>query len=299
MTDLISITSGDLTARINPLGAELWSLTDASGGEWMTDADPAFWTGRAPLLFPIVGALNCGHYRLCGSAHELAKHGFARHSRFECVSVEHEAAEFRLTASEATRQAYPFAFVLDMSFRLEGWTLRMTAKVTNAGATDMPFSFGFHPAFAWPLPGDAAKADHRVTFAEAEPQPIRRIDPPSGLLLAEPQPTPVTGRELALDPALFEADALIWDALNSRSLTYGAEGGARLDIAFPDTPMLGIWQKPGANYICIEPWQGIADPVGYAGDFREKPGVVTLTPGESRSFRMDVTVRPAPSTSSG
>ena len=299
MTELIAITSDHLTARINPIGAELWSLTDGQGHEYMTDADPAFWTGHAPLLFPIVGALNGGHYRLCGSAHELAKHGFARNSRFDCIAAEPASASFRLTASEATHQAYPFPFALDVSFRLEGWTLHMTARVTNNGVIDMPFSFGFHPAFAWPLPGGAAKADHRVTFAEPEPQPIRRIDPPSGLLRPEPQSTPVIGRELAPDAALFEADALIWDNLNSRALRYGAPGGASLDIAFPDTPMLGIWQKPGAGYLCIEPWQGIADPQGFADDFRNKPGVVSLPPGEARGFRMDVTVQLAPATSSG
>ncbi len=293
MADLVSITSGDLTARINPLGAELWSLTDRQGREYMTDADPAFWTGRAPLLFPIVGVLNGGHYRLCGSAHELAKHGFARNRLFECVASDEGGVTFRLTSSEATRLAYPFAFQLGVAFRCEGWTLRMTATVSNHGETDMPFSFGFHPAFAWPLPGGAPKDAHRIIFAEDEPQPIRRIDPAGGLLLPDPQPTPVEGRAFTPGAALFEADALIWDRLNSRSLTFGAEGAAGLTIDFPDTPMLGIWQKPGANYLCIEPWQGIADPIGFAGDLRDKPGVVSLPPGRSRSFRMDVTVSPS------
>lgn len=289
---LISIASDDLTARINPLGAELWSLTDRQGREYMTDANPAFWTGHAPILFPIVGALNGGHYRLCGSAHELPKHGFARRSRFEEVGRTGGSAFFRLRGGPETHAVYPFAFTLDLAFSLDGWTLQMEARVTNEGVTDMPFSFGFHPAFAWPLPGGVAKEDHRIVFAEPEPQPIRRIDPPSGLLLPDPQPTPVEGRALTPDAALFEADALIWDKLNSRSLTFGAEGGASLSIAFPDTPMLGIWQKPGAHYLCIEPWQGIADPVGFASDFRDKPGVVRLPAGAERSFRMDVTVSP-------
>jgi galactose mutarotase-like enzyme len=292
MTDLISISSGDLTARINPLGAELWSLTDGAGREYMTDADPAFWTGRAPLLFPIVGALKDDRYRLGDAAYELPKHGFARRNRFACCAAESDAVLFRLTDKEATRAVYPFRFALDMSFLLEGWTLRMSATVENRGDEPMPFSFGFHPAFAWPLPGGAAKEAHRVTFAESEPQPIRRIDA-AGLVLPDPQPTPVDGRTLVPSAALFEADALIWDELHSRALTFDAPGGASLDITFPDMPMLGIWQKPGAAYICIEPWQGIADPLGYAGDFRDKPGVVTLPPGASRSVRMDVTVRPA------
>lgn len=292
MTELIAITSGDLTARINPLGAELWSLTDAQGREYMTDADPAYWTGHAPLLFPIVGALNGGRYRLDGEAFELPKHGFARQSLFDVLKVEADSARFAIFSGADTTFDYPFAFVLEMRFTITGRTLSMEAVVSNGEDRPMPFSFGFHPAFAWPLPGGAAKDAHRVTFAEPEPQAIRRIDPPTGLLLPDPQPTPVQGRVLVPSADLFEADALIWDALHSRALTYGAPGGAHLDIAFPDTPMLGIWQKPGAAYLCIEPWQGIADPVGYTGDVRDKPGVVTLAPGERRSFRMDVTVVP-------
>jgi galactose mutarotase-like enzyme len=180
-----------------------------------------------------------------------------------------------------------------MAFTLTGMTLEMVATVHNTGDAALPFSFGYHPAFAWPLPGGAAKSAHRVVFDQAEPQPIRQIEKASGLLLPDAIPTPVTGRELALDSELFRADALIWTELHSRSLSYGAQGGAWLDIAFPDTPMLGIWQVPGARYICIEPWQGHSDPVGYAGEFGDKPGVVTLLPDESRLFRMLVTLRAA------
>jgi galactose mutarotase-like enzyme len=290
MTDLVTIASAELTARINPLGAELWSLTDAAGREYMTDADPAFWTGHAPVLFPIVGALNGGCYLLGDQEYPLPKHGFARTSQFEPVAHLADEARFRLADCGATRAVYPFAFGLDLAFRIEGTTLHMTATVENPGEEPLPFSFGFHPAFAWPLPGGADKAAHRITFAQDEPQPIRRIDPASGLLLPQGQPSPVKGRVLTPAAARFEADALIWDGLTSRSLAYGAPGGPGLEIAFPDTPMLGVWQKPGANYLCIEPWQGIADPLGYAGDFRDKPGVVMLPPGEARSFRMDVTV---------
>ncbi len=291
--DVLSISSGPLTARINPQGAELWSLTDAGDREYMTDADPAFWTGHAPLLFPIVGALNGGRYRLGDATYELPRHGFARTRRFDVAERRADFARFRLTDDAETRAVYPFAFVLDMAFRLDGWTLRMTASVTNPGDTALPFSFGYHPAFAWPLPGGAAKDAHRIRFETAEPGPLRLLDAASGLVVPEPRATPVAGQEIAPDAALFAADALVWDELASRALTWGAPGGASLAVAFPDTPMLGLWQKPGAAYLCIEPWQGHADPQGYAGDFRDKPGVVSLPPGQTRRFRMDVTVRPA------
>ncbi|MET0589354.1 MAG: aldose 1-epimerase family protein [Novosphingobium sp.] len=290
MADFISIASDRLTARINPLGAELWSLTDTTGREYMTDADPAFWTGHAPLLFPIVGALNGGRYRLDGREYPMPKHGFARASHFTCVEASESRALFRLSDCKESRTVYPFSFELLMGFRLRDWTLEMEATVRNTGDTGLPFSFGFHPAFAWPLPG-ADKAAHRVTFAEPEPQPIRCIDA-DGLVLPEAKTSPVQERVIAPDASMFEADALIWDRLNSRALIFGAGEGPSLDIAFPDTPMLGIWQKPGANYLCIEPWQGIADPQGFDGDFRDKPGVITISPGSERSFRMDVTILP-------
>ncbi|EIZ80791.1 aldose 1-epimerase [Novosphingobium sp. Rr 2-17] len=288
--DLVTITSGDLTARINPLGAELWSLTDRRGREYMTDADPAFWTGHAPVLFPIVGCVNGNRYRYEGAEYELSKHGFARHSTFEVVDAQDDRATFRLTDSDATRAHYPFAFVLELHFRLEAACLHVEASVANPGEAALPFSFGFHPAFAWPLPGGAAKADHVVAFEQPEPQPIRRIEPASGLVLPEPFATPVEGHLLSPDASLFEADALIWDHLASRSVTFGTPGAGQLAIAFPDSPMLGIWQKPGAAYLCIEPWQGIADPLGFCGDLRDKPGIISLAPGEARGFRMDVAV---------
>ena len=290
--DAVTIASAGLVARIDPLGAELVSLTDADGSEWMTDADPAFWTGHAPLLFPIVGALAGDRYRLDDAEYAMPKHGFARRSRFDVVDLRADAVTFRLTDTPETRAAYPFAFVLDMAFRIEGMTLRMEATVGNPGPGELPFSFGFHPAFAWPLPGSAEQSAHRITFAQPEPQPVRRLDIATGLVLPDPQPTPVAGRGFTPDAALFEADALIWDHLDSRSLTFGVPGGPEIAVAMPDTPMLGIWQKPGARFLCIEPWQGIADPLGWTGDFRDKPGVVTLPPGASRAFRMDVTVQP-------
>lgn len=113
------------------------------------------------------------------------------------------------------------------------------------------------------------------------------------MLLAEPAPSPVVGRELPLDPALFALDAVVWTDMNSRALTYGASGGASLDVAFPDMPMLGLWQVPGAHYICIEPWQGHADPEGFAGEFVTKPGLVSLAPGDIHCLHLSITVNPS------
>lgn len=184
--DLVTIGSGELTARINPLGAELWSLTDAAGAEYMTDADPAFWSGHAPLLFPIVGALSGGTLRLDGREFSMRQHGFARRSMFAPVHVEGAEARFRLTDSPDTRAVYPFGFVLEVAYRIEGMTLHTEVSVSNPNAEALPFSFGFHPAFAWPLPGGFPKQDHKLVFEKAESPTLRQLTPNSGEL----SPTP-------------------------------------------------------------------------------------------------------------
>lgn len=291
--DLVTIAGEGLSARINPLGAELWSLTDAAGAEYMTDADPAFWSGHAPVLFPIVGALSGDTLRLDDREFSMPKHGFARRSAFAPVHVEGAEARFRLTDSPETRSVYPFGFVLEVAYRIEAMTLHTEVSVFNPNAEALPFSFGFHPAFAWPLPGGFPKQDHKLVFEKAESPTLRQLTPNSGELSPDSRPTPANSRELLLSEDLFRNDALIWDVFESKSLTYGVDSGTTLDLHFPDTTSMGVWQVPGARYICIEPWQGHADPAGFTGDFREKPGVVLLDPGATRTFRMDVTVRPA------
>jgi galactose mutarotase-like enzyme len=286
---MIEIASSQLIAHIDPFGAELQSLTDAQGREHMSSGDPAFWKGRAPLLFPIIGRLNGDTLSVDGKPYTLEKHGFARRSRFEIVSHDGSSATFRLTDSPATHAMFPFAFELEAHFALTESTLAMTMTVRNPGDVPLPASFGYHPAFAWPLPG-GDRAAHEIILECDEPAPLRRVTP-EGLIGPDPKLSPVTGNRFTLTDDLFADDALVWTDLNSRSLTYGVPDGPHLDIAFPDTPHLGIWTKPGAAFVCIEPWAGHADPEGYAGEFRDKPGVIEIAPGAARSFRMDVTVR--------
>ncbi len=287
--DWVSIASGDLTAQIDPLGAQLSLLRDGGGRDLLWNGDPAIWKGRAPVLFPIVGALAGGSYRLDSKVYRLPRHGFARDRRFEIIHSTGASAQFELTADEATLAVYPFRFSLQIQFALDGTTLAVTTRVRNLGDLPMPASFGYHPALRWPLPAGLERSRHFIEFECDEPAPVRRLDT-EGLLTPMPHPTPVSNRRLMLADSLFQDDVLIFDALRSRTLTYGADAGPRLRMSYPDTPYLGVWTKPGAPFICIEPWHGVADPQGFNGDFLAKPGVFMVPSGADRTFGMSMTL---------
>jgi galactose mutarotase-like enzyme len=284
-----SIASGDLTAQIDPLGAQLSLLRDGGGRDLLWNGDPAIWRGRAPVLFPIVGALAGGSYRLDSKVYRLPRHGFARDRRFEIIHSTGASAEFELAADEATLEVYPFRFSLQIKFALDGPTLAVTTRVRNSGDRPMPASFGYHPALRWPLPSGLERSRHFIEFECDEPAPVRRLDA-DGLLTPMSHPTPVSNRRLMLVDSLFQDDVIIFDALRSRTLTYGADAGPRLRMSYPDTPYLGVWTKPGAPFICIEPWHGVADPEGFCGDFDAKPGVFVVPTGADRTFQMSMTL---------
>lgn len=289
---LTSITSDRLSATVSSLGAELHSLADAQGHQLQWDGDPAVWSGRAPILFPVIGMLQGGSYRLGEQHYAMPKHGFARHSMFEIVEQASHAITLRLCASNATLAIYPFEFRLDIAFTLDDGTLDVKATIANRGDTSMPASFGFHPALRWPLPFGKPRAEHTIRFAGPELAPIRRIDR-SGFLSPTPRPTPVVGDTLALRDDLFVDDALIFDNLANRVVTYGAATGPRIEVRFDDFPILGVWSKPGADFICIEPWQGFSDPIGFSGDIRHKPGIVEVAPGAKLCLGMRIALLPA------
>ncbi|MDO8975179.1 aldose 1-epimerase family protein [Reyranella sp.] len=283
---VVSISTAALSAEISATGAELVRLQDRTGADLLWDGNPAVWNGRSPLLFPIVGEVTGNRLNVAGTAYEIGRHGFARTSTFALVGSDAASCTWRLESSEATRRQYPFEFRLDVTYRIEGATLHMEARVTNTGAAVMPASFGFHPALRWPLPYGTSREAHEIVFERDEPAPIRR--PVDGLLSAAQFTTPVRDRHLRLHDDLFEDGALVFDTLASRSVLYGEA----IRVDFPQMPHLGIWTKPGAGYVCIEPWQGHASPEGFDGELADKPGVIAIAPGAMQSFGMSISVSP-------
>ncbi|WP_419898344.1 aldose 1-epimerase family protein [Roseomonas sp. USHLN139] len=282
------ITAGPLAATIQAAGAELVSLRDRAGAEYLWQAGPA-WRRHAPLLFPIVGRLANDTLRHGGRSYRMTQHGFARDRRFAWVARAADRCRLRLVDDAESRALYPFAFQLEVEYRIEGGRLAVRSQIANTGKAPLPCSFGAHPAFRWPLVEGAPKDAHRLTFAQAETGPSLRLE--AGLL-GDPEPNPVSGRELALKEDLFARDALILPGIASRALRYAAPDGTALLMEWEGYTDLGLWSKPeGAGFLCIEPWSGMSSPRGWDGEFADKPGLLHIAPNARRDFTWTIEIK--------
>jgi galactose mutarotase-like enzyme len=244
------------------------------------------WTGRAPLLFPIVGALPNNTAVVDGKTFSMRQHGFARNKQFSVVVASLTECTFGLASDDETRRQFPFDFVLEATFVIEGTALRIGATVVNKSSRAMPVSFGFHPAFRWPLPYGGSRQDHEIRFERPESAPIRRLT--DGLLDLTASREMFEGSTMALDDAMFVPGALIFDQLQSRAVSFGVPGKPSIQIRFPNMPHLGVWTKPGAGFLCVEPWQGYAAPLKFAGELKDKPGGILLAANASTEFAIEI-----------
>lgn len=285
--DTYTLRSGGLTTTIKAHGAELCSLKDGTT-EFVWQAGPE-WPRHAPLLFPIVGRLARDELRHRGNTYRMTQHGFARDNRFAWAERSERRCALVLEDSETTRALYPFAFRLTVIYALDAAGLDLTLTIANTGKETLPASIGGHPAFKWPLQPGLAKESYALTFAEAEPSPVRRLD--GGLLRPATEPSPVKGTVLPLSESLFTDDAVIFDRIESHAVRYAASSGPWLKMSWRGFRELGVWSKPaGAPFLCIEPWRGYASPAGFDGEFSDKPGLMHIAAGaeEHLSYRIEV-----------
>lgn len=287
--DIHRLHAGAAEAVISAKGAELQALR-LGGRDLLWDAGP-LWPRHAPLLFPIVGRVKDDTLRHGGKAFPIPRHGFARDRDFTLLEGTATTCTAELRDDEATRATYPFPFLLRVAYTLTATSLRMDLALRNPGETPLPANLGLHPAFRWPLAPGLPKAAHRLVFEADEPGPLHRLDA-DGLLDPAPRPTPIQDRMLPLDEGLFREDALIFLEPRSRRLRFEAEGGPGLELRWEGFPHLGIWAKPapGPAFLCLEPWEGYADPAGWDGDITAKPGSFLVAPGATRRWNLTLSL---------
>jgi len=275
-----SISNDTITIEVAEKGAELQSLYNNKNGlQYMWEGDPAFWGKHSPVLFPIVGELKNKTYRYKGKAYQLSRHGFAREMDFKVSEQSATTLTLTIESNEHTLQLYPFPFAFSVAYALHENSIRITYQVINTGNEKMYFSVGGHPAFKIPLVQGITFEDYQLVFSEKESVGRWPISP-DGLIESTPLHLLRNEDTLPLRKELFANDAIVLKELKSRSISISsAKSKHGLTVNFENFPYLGIWETKGGDFVCIEPWCGIADSVNATGNLEEKEGINSLEPG--------------------
>lgn len=301
-----TLSNGILTIAVKEHGAELASLK-RGGHEYLWQADEAFWKRHSPVLFPIVGAVWQNEYRSHGNVYKLGQHGFARDMDFELVRQSETEIRYRLASSEATKAKYPYDFALEIGYKLEDNRVKVMWHVENTGCETMAFQIGAHPAFFWPmLSNDVIEqgVDAMMPLLEAEDGrgffcldaksktlPVSVITE-GGCVGAESEVNTDEEGYLPLNIHTFDNDALIFENSQVTKVTLcDCDRKPYLSLEFT-SPLVGLWSPPRkrAPFVCIEPWYGRTDKVGYDGAYEDKPWMQTLKPDEVFDVSYDIIV---------
>lgn len=283
------LQNAQLKISIDEKGAELKSAFHLQNGlEYMWSGDPAYWAKSSPVLFPIVGELKNKTYFYKGKSYSLPRHGFVRDKMFVVTEQSDSLITFSIESDESTLKVYPFHFIFSIVYTLNDDALQVTYRVKNTGDDEMLFSVGGHPAFKVPLIEGTKYDDYRLVFEKEENLdrwPISK----EGLIEKAPQHLLHQSKELPLSKELLKNDALVFKHLQSRFVKLVSDKTPHgLQFDFTGFPFLGIWAAPGADFVCIEPWQGIADSVDADQQLKHKEGIVVLTAGKEFKLSWNV-----------
>ena len=269
---MFTISNDHLSAMVSEMGAELQSLRDEqTAHEYLWQGDARWWGGRSPILFPIVGGLWNGCYRLDGHETKLQKHGFVRRQPWHCTLHEADRVRLEYDGSEADYALFPFRFNLAVTYMLEGRHLKAEFEVKNLDERDMYFQLGGHPALNLPGWNEEQEVDGYLLL-EGKPESVRRAGE-QGCLEPESHPVPLTADGLVpLSVATFAHEALIFDRQQIHAATLLDRDRHCVARVESTAPVWLFWSPQGVHtpFVCCEPWYGLCDPIGYNGSFADR-----------------------------
>lgn len=288
---MYSITNHIISIQVAPKGAELQNIFHEQNKlEYMWSGDPAYWAKKSPVLFPIVGELKNKKYSYDGKEYSLSRHGFARDMEFELTEQSDHSLTFSIANNEDTRKNYPFDFTFSVKYTLQENIVHISYIVKNTSSKELLFSVGGHPAFKVPLMQGTSFEDYHLLFEQTENTGICPLSS-DGLIEKTSTPLLANTNKLPLAKQLFAKDALVFKELQSTTISIVSDKTLHgLKVSFEGFPYMGIWSTKGANFVCIEPWCGIADPVDASGKLEEKEGIQKLGPAEvfEKTFSIEV-----------
>lgn len=290
-----TIQNNNIKISIKRHGAELSSLINLSTGEEMLwQGDPTYWKRQSPVLFPIVGSVWNNHFSYNGKTYEMSQHGFARDMDFTLIKKTDTSVLFQLQSDEKTKIQYPADFILQIGYEIQDNTIKVIWNVINTGNDTMHFQIGAHPAFYYKdfnpektiqgyfslLPIERHYKLSTITEKGCLGNDIKNIP------YEIPSIIPIT-------KDTFNNDALIMEDSQTGNITLlDSNRQPYLQLTF-DAPVVGLWSpvKNGyAPFVCIEPWFGRCDKVGYDGDFSNRDWVLHLKSNESFKTSYNITI---------
>ena len=273
---MITIQNDKLRATFNNLGAELVSLINIeTGKEIMWSGNPDFWSGISPVLFPIIGALKNEQYIFDDQTYELPRHGFARRRIFAVKESSENEVVFELTSDEESLKIYPFQFSLEIKYTLAANKLTVDYLVKNLSQKQMYFSLGAHPGFAIDTENGLNYNDYEIAFSNDDELQIHPLA--DNLISNQTKTIDLENKVLPLSYELFSKDALVMTNMRSKELILrNNKNHHKLIFTFSNFPYFGIWAAKNADFVCLEPWQGIADLENHNQQLTEKFGILRL-----------------------
>lgn len=289
---MVELKNDYISIRVSEKGAELQSIQDKNGKEYLWQADPKYWSRHSPILFPIVCSVNDETYRVEGKEYHLPRHGFARDAQFKLIYQSERKVTFALESSEETRKVYPYDFTLSVSYILDDNKIGVIWHVHNDDTREIHFQIGGHPAFNIPgmKAGDSQSGRIRLDNTELM-DALHSYGDGSHEMNEVPFVEAENGMMEFSDNTWRNDSIKIHKSQLHRAELLGIDGEAEVTVDFR-TPVVAFWSPYGkqAPFVCIEPWYGIGDPRGFNGEFKDKPLMNHLLPGASFMSKYEITI---------
>ena len=270
-----------LQVIISDSGAELMSIRSTGGTEYLWQGDPAYWSDRAPNIFPYVARLTDGCYTYRGNTYKLPIHGFAPTAKFTVTESEKNAVTFTLESNPEFYKMYPFLFRFSIRYRLEESTLHTELKVENQDGKTMYFGLGGHPGIHVPMEQGLSFEDYFLEFPKAE---LRRVEfTPACFITGKEDPFPLENDRLPLSHNMFDDDAIVLKGVPGKVTLRSEKGHHAVTLIAPDLPVFGFWHMPktDAPYICLEPWSSLPSRQDVVEDLETQPDLIPLPSGST------------------
>lgn len=289
-----TLKNNELTVGFRSLGGSLSSIRDKEGTEYLWQGDAAYWSGQAPVLFPICGSLRNNQAQIGkNQITQMPRHGIVRKRNFTCLKQDKDEIIFHIESDKEMEQQFPYPFCLDIRYILKGSQIVTEYTVTNSGNQEMPFQIGGHPGFNCPLFAGESYEDYQLVFSQEEtctvPTPITE----TGLIDMENRTAFLhCQRTLPLCHELFSKDAVILDEIRSREVTLqGRKHKKGVSLVFQDFPYLVLWSSANRGlFIALEPWTGLSTCSDESDIFEEKRNIQKAAPGEKKTYSLIIRV---------